>query len=91
MHFAVIIRSGRPRRLNGQHYLKPSRSARSGERTANWRLVGGDLPRAQSQIEMLLASAADPDVALHYLVSLKQQRPAAFERLVHSQRSICSI
>jgi glutamate-ammonia-ligase adenylyltransferase len=33
---------------------------------------------------MLLASAADPDAAIHYLVSLKQKQPAAFERMVRS-------
>ncbi len=36
----------------------------------------------QEQVKVLLASAADPDAAIHYLVSLKQKQPAAFERLV---------
>jgi glutamate-ammonia-ligase adenylyltransferase len=39
----------------------------------------------ETQIETLLASAADPDAALHYLAGLKQQHPDAFKRLVQSQ------
>lgn len=35
-----------------------------------------------SQLRMLLASAADADAAVHYLVSLKQSRPDAFGRLL---------
>jgi glutamate-ammonia-ligase adenylyltransferase len=38
----------------------------------------------QDQLRMLLASAADPDAAIHYLASLKQKQPEAFERLVHT-------
>jgi glutamate-ammonia-ligase adenylyltransferase len=34
------------------------------------------------QVKVLLASAADPDAAIHYLVSLKQRQPDAFSRLV---------
>src|SRR5580692_8493749 len=41
-------------------------------------------PEEQDQVKVLLASAADPDAAIHYLVSLKQKQPAAFERLVQS-------
>ena len=33
---------------------------------------------------MLLASSADPDAAIHYLVGLHQQQPDAFRRLVQS-------
>ena len=48
--------------------------------------LAGGLPSAtQTQIEALLASAADPDAALHYLASLKHQYPDAFKRLVQSQ------
>ena len=51
--------------------------------------VGGDLPEAvQNQIETLLVAAADPDAALHYLLSLKQQKPAAFEKLVTSAQHL---
>src|SRR5271156_3600650 len=42
-----------------------------------------DLPEAiQDHIEVLLSSAADADQAVHYLSSLRQQRPEAFHRLV---------
>src|SRR5690349_17283256 len=34
-----------------------------------------------NQIEILLAAAPDPDRAVHYLTSLKQQHPGAFVRL----------
>ncbi len=44
----------------------------------------GLTPEEQGQVKVLLASAADPDAAVHYLVSLKQKQPAAFERLVQS-------
>src|ERR1700733_11508450 len=44
----------------------------------------GLTPEEQDQVKVLLASAADPDAAIHYLVSLKQKQPAAFERLVQS-------
>src|ERR1035438_773068 len=48
-------------------------------------LAGGLPSVTQTQIEALLASAADPDAALHYLASLKHQYPDAFKRLVQSQ------
>src|SRR5579863_1057425 len=38
----------------------------------------------QDQVKVLLASAADPDAAIHYLVSLKQKQADAFHRLVQS-------
>src|SRR5277367_1359523 len=41
-------------------------------------------PEQQDQLKMLLASAADPDAAIHYLVSLRQQQPDAFQRMVQS-------
>ncbi len=41
-------------------------------------------PEEQDQLKMLLASAADPDAAIHYLVSLRQQQPDAFHRLVQT-------
>lgn len=51
--------------------------------------LSGGLPSAtETQIEVLLASAADPDAALHYLASLKQQHPDAFKRLVQSQTQL---
>src|SRR5579862_9141122 len=47
------------------------------------------LPAAfQSTIELLLASSADPDAAVHYLVSLKQQKPGSFEKLAASQAGL---
>jgi [glutamine synthetase] adenylyltransferase / [glutamine synthetase]-adenylyl-L-tyrosine phosphorylase len=42
----------------------------------------------QNTIEVLLASAADPDAAVHYLVSLKQQKLEAFDALVRSQSGL---
>ena len=39
-------------------------------------------PEIEKNIEQLLVSAADPDAAVHYLVSLKQQQPAAFDQIV---------
>ncbi len=51
--------------------------------------IGAGLPEGlQNQIETLLVSAADPDAALHYLLSLKQQKPAAFEKLALSPQSL---
>src|SRR5277367_2481635 len=41
-------------------------------------------PEQQDQLKMLLASAADPDAAIHYLVSSRQQQPDAFQRMVQS-------
>jgi len=38
----------------------------------------------QDQVKVLLAAAADPDAAIHYLVSLKQKHPEAFKRLIQS-------
>src|SRR5271154_3094361 len=38
----------------------------------------------QNQIEGLLVSAADPDAALHYLLALKQRKPAEFQTLALS-------
>src|SRR5277367_1006699 len=41
-------------------------------------------PEEQDQLKVLLASAADPDAAIHYLLSLKQKQPDAFQRLVQT-------
>ncbi|HYL35538.1 MAG TPA: glutamine-synthetase adenylyltransferase [Bryobacteraceae bacterium] len=47
------------------------------------------LPAAvQSDVETLLASAADPDAAIHYLHSLKQQKLEAFSKLALSRRHL---
>jgi [glutamine synthetase] adenylyltransferase / [glutamine synthetase]-adenylyl-L-tyrosine phosphorylase len=47
--------------------------------------VGDGLPASlQPQIESALVSAADPDAALHYLLTLKQRKPEEFERLALS-------
>src|SRR5690242_20731556 len=47
--------------------------------------VASGLPAAiQNQIEVLLVSAADPDAAVHYLASLKQHKPDAFQHLMHT-------
>jgi len=43
------------------------------------------IPREiEDHIEKLLVSSADPDSAIHYLVSLKQQQPDAFHDIVRS-------
>jgi len=47
------------------------------------------LPAAfQNTIEVLLASSADPDAAVHYLAGLKQQKPDAFDALARSQSGL---
>ncbi len=47
--------------------------------------IGEGLPaQVPSQVETLLVSAADPDAALHYLLNLKQRKPAEFEKLALS-------
>src|SRR3984893_11227813 len=51
-------------------------------------LESGLPPAIQNTIEVLLASAADPDAAVHYLVSLKQQKPDAFDNLARSQAGL---
>lgn len=40
------------------------------------------------RVKALLASAADADATIHYLASLRQQRPDTFPRLVHSQTTL---
>ncbi|HEX6897920.1 MAG TPA: glutamine-synthetase adenylyltransferase [Bryobacteraceae bacterium] len=42
----------------------------------------------QNQIETLLVSAADPDAALHYLLSLRQKKAEAFATLVQSPQCL---
>jgi glutamate-ammonia-ligase adenylyltransferase len=51
-------------------------------------LESGLPPAIQNTLEVLLASAADPDAAVHYLVSLKQQKPEAFDTLARSQSGL---
>jgi len=48
-------------------------------------LLGGLPAPAQNYIETLLVSTADPDAGVHYLAALRQQNPAAFERIADSQ------
>ncbi|MGA2211825.1 MAG: glutamine-synthetase adenylyltransferase [Bryobacteraceae bacterium] len=45
----------------------------------------GLVPEEQDRLQACLTAAADPDAAVHYLLSLKQQQPEALERLVHSK------
>ena len=42
----------------------------------------------QDQVKVLLASAADPDAAIHYLVSLRQQQTDAFARLLQTPSAL---
>src|SRR5215467_2665419 len=51
-------------------------------------LESGLPPAFQNTIEALLASAADPDAAVHYLASLKQQKPDALDQLARSQSGL---
>ena len=47
------------------------------------------LPQAiHTTLEVLLASAADPDAAVHYLASLKQQKPEALDQLAPAQEGL---
>jgi glutamate-ammonia-ligase adenylyltransferase len=41
-------------------------------------------PAEQDRLKAFLAAAADPDAAIHYLLTLKQHQREALERLVHS-------
>ena len=51
--------------------------------------LAGELPSVvQNQIEVLLAAAPDPDGAVRYLASLKQQHPDAFLRLSSRQATL---
>src|SRR5271170_2772202 len=48
-------------------------------------LLSLDLPsEEQARLKTFWTAAADPDAAIHYLLSLKQHQPQALERLVHS-------
>ncbi len=42
----------------------------------------------QDQLKVFLASSADPEAAIHYLVSLKQKQPEAFARLVETPAAL---
>ncbi len=42
----------------------------------------------QDRLKVFLASAADPDAAIHYLVSLRQQQADAFARLVQTPSAL---
>jgi glutamate-ammonia-ligase adenylyltransferase len=55
------------------------------------RLAGGIPLSTRNQIEALLASAADPDAAVHYLASLEQQHPDDFRRLAQSQTHLAQL
>jgi len=41
-------------------------------------------PEEQARLKAYLGAAADPDAAIHYLLSLKQHQPEALERLMRS-------
>src|SRR5690348_14194699 len=54
--------------------------------------VAGDLDSTvQRQLELLLASSADPDGAIHCLASFKQQHPETFRRLAQSPIALQSL
>jgi hypothetical protein len=48
----------------------------------------GLLDPEQDRLKVLLASAADPDAAIHYLVSLRQQQTDAFARLLQAPSAL---
>ena len=69
-----------PSLLESISFRQPRRS--QGELSA----VLGDVPEAiRTYIETLLVSTADPDAGVHYLASLRQQKPQEFEKLARSQ------
>jgi glutamine synthetase adenylyltransferase len=45
-------------------------------------------PQERDQVMALLASAADPDAAIHYFLGLKQHQPDAFGRVVRSSSAL---
>ena len=51
-------------------------------------LENGLAPAFQNTIEVLLASAADPDASAHYLAGLKQQKPDAFDNLARAPEGL---
>jgi len=56
---------------------------------ANLTLLAHEIPAgAIERLGLLLASSADPDTALHYLVRLRQEQPAAFQRLSRSTAAL---
>src|SRR5271170_4059354 len=42
----------------------------------------------QDQVKVLLASSADPDAAVHYLIGLRQQQPEVFKRLARTPAAL---
>jgi glutamate-ammonia-ligase adenylyltransferase len=51
-------------------------------------LESGLPPAFHNTLEILLASSADPDAAVHYLATLKQQKPDAFDNIAPSQSGL---
>src|ERR1035437_6762625 len=52
------------------------------------RLGGGIPERIRARIQSLLASVPDPDEALHFLGRLRQDCPAAFNRIASSPAAL---
>jgi glutamate-ammonia-ligase adenylyltransferase len=47
--------------------------------------LSGSMPsEVENRLQFLLAWSADPDIAVHYLVNLRQRQPEAFDRLTRS-------
>ena len=55
------------------------------------RLGGGIPERIMARIQSLLASVPDPDEALHFLERLRQDCPAAFNRIASSPAILRSL
>src|SRR5262249_659992 len=51
--------------------------------------IGNGIPeRLLTRIEILVAATADPDEALHHLERLRQESPAAFDRITSSPNAL---
>ena len=71
------------RLLEAVEFRNPSRA-----REDIARLGGGIPERIGARIQSLLAVVPDPDEALHFLERLRQERPAAFNRITSSPAAL---
>src|SRR5579862_1339890 len=71
------------RLLEAVEFRNPSRA-----REDIARLGGGIPERITARIQSLLASVPDPDEALHFLERLREENPAAFNRISSSPASL---
>src|ERR1700691_2542377 len=71
------------RLLEAVEFRNPSRA-----REDIARLGGGIPERIRARIQSLLAAVPDPDEALHFLERMRQDRPAAFNRITSSTAAL---